>query len=747
MKNGMEKGPHQLNRTPASIHHGKKHATSELVDNRSTTAIQHQLMQGIDNSPVMTLQRQQLEHSFGHPIQRVAEEDEELLQGKFKAVQRQEDIEEEELLQGKFETTQRQGPEEEELLQGKFEPVQRKTLEDDEELLQGKFSTDVNPLQLQEENKQPDNRTGIPDQLKAGIESLSGMDMTDVRVHYNSSKPSQLNALAYAQGKDIHLGSGQERHLPHEAWHVVQQRQGRVKPTMQMKGAVNINDDEGLEKEADMMGARALQMSCPDPTTVEVEPRVVTTAQRAGKTSEAPDIQVETMGASREKVRLHYPSTIQRNVGLEIEVGSKWAGFRRSKEMITGEHITLVKRPGFRLENELSGKLEFVIDNPGAETVAELEKITTGMTKLAVELIEYKTKKNKLIPMKKIKGGTKGYYIQQGVSFNGEFQATVGVHLSAMRTLFENAADIGAIVQDAPAVTDQVDTAMEKTVGRFAGTSYRQISPEMEGLLTMVLYYLHIGAVSPNSPFPKGKTEIMAQTDFGQMFKMTPEASYFARQPEKWTDFVCSAAKLDPDGRIFQQKFDTRTVPMHELYKAPHAKTVDITRREWLSKMTEDVDILTQHGGGPEILKSMGSLKKKTDDLGVDGEKNRAVIVELRSMLTTYTVDKWVEYATKIGKFVDNLNARNEDRRGALDKVAQSGSEANLYNTGFEQEAGDEVNAMAYEAFFTEFKSQVNGLAKRARARAELAADEREMTWGKRKGLPTAEELGIKTGE
>ncbi len=99
-------------------------------------------------------------------------------------------------------------------------------------------------------------RNGLPEQLKTGIESLSGMDMSDVTVHKNSSKPAQLNALAYAQGSEIHLGSGQEQHLAHEAWHVVQQRQGRVKPTTQM-GGVAINDNESLEKEADVMGAKA----------------------------------------------------------------------------------------------------------------------------------------------------------------------------------------------------------------------------------------------------------------------------------------------------------------------------------------------------------------------------------------------------------------------------------------------------------------------------------------------------------
>lgn len=102
------------------------------------------------------------------------------------------------------------------------------------------------------------NTTGLPDHLKTGIESLSGIDISDVRVHRDSSKPAQLNALAYTQGNDIYLGPGQERHLPHEAWHAVQQKQGRVKPTGTISG-MPLNDSQALEKEADMMGADSLQ--------------------------------------------------------------------------------------------------------------------------------------------------------------------------------------------------------------------------------------------------------------------------------------------------------------------------------------------------------------------------------------------------------------------------------------------------------------------------------------------------------
>ena len=115
-------------------------------------------------------------------------------------------------------------------------------------------------VQLNEPRQKKENNTGLPNNLKSGIENLSGYSMDDVKVHYNSDKPAQLQAHAYVQGTDIHLGPGKEKHLPHEAWHLVQQKQGRVKPTVQVKGGVNVNDDVGLEKEADVIGAKALQL-------------------------------------------------------------------------------------------------------------------------------------------------------------------------------------------------------------------------------------------------------------------------------------------------------------------------------------------------------------------------------------------------------------------------------------------------------------------------------------------------------
>lgn len=175
-----------------------------------------------------------------------------------KPIQKME-LEEEQPMQGKFATqlkaestaalptsiAQLEGLEEEMPMQGKF-IIQREELEE-EMPIQPKFTF-----------QKKANSTGLPDNLKAGVENLSGHSMDDVKVHYNSSQPAELQAHAYAQGTDIHIAPGQEKHLPHEAWHVAQQKQGRVKATMQMKQGVAVNDDAGLETEADIMGTKSL---------------------------------------------------------------------------------------------------------------------------------------------------------------------------------------------------------------------------------------------------------------------------------------------------------------------------------------------------------------------------------------------------------------------------------------------------------------------------------------------------------
>jgi hypothetical protein len=138
---------------------------------------------------------------------------------------------------------------------------------------------------------------GLPAGLKAGVESLSGQSMSDVTVHRNSDKPAQLQAHAYAQGSDIHLGPGQEKHLPHEAWHVAQQKQGRVAPTTQLKAATLINDDKGLEQEADVMGAKALQLGGQKEAPLQAK------GWENGTTTSSTPIQLKTLSLGTGKIQ------------------------------------------------------------------------------------------------------------------------------------------------------------------------------------------------------------------------------------------------------------------------------------------------------------------------------------------------------------------------------------------------------------------------------------------------------------
>ena len=198
---------------------------AQVENNSKEAAAQRAFITGANDSPRMTAQRQRIESYTGNGRQMAepARSTSQTIQQK--AISRPKKFDDEE------------NP------QDTVQPVMEKIS------VQRKSGTEA---------KAP-NATGLPDNLKSGIEALSGLSMDNVKVHYNSSQPAQLNALAYARGTDIHVAPGQEQHLPHEAWHVVQQAQGRVQPTVQMKNEPLINDDQALEDEADEMGELAAQ--------------------------------------------------------------------------------------------------------------------------------------------------------------------------------------------------------------------------------------------------------------------------------------------------------------------------------------------------------------------------------------------------------------------------------------------------------------------------------------------------------
>jgi len=206
----------------------------------------------LDQSPRQTAQAKMLNNLFASPIQRQAPEEEKLPgQAKFPA-QMQED---EEKLPGQAKFPAQMEEEDDDAGQAKF-PAQ---MQEDEEKLPGqaKFPIQEKPGEI--------NENGLPKNVQAKMESALNTSFSNVNVHTDSSKASDVGALAYTQGNDIHVAPGQfkpdssegQKLIGHELGHIVQQREGRVQPTGEI-GGLPLNDNPGLEHEADQVAEHAL---------------------------------------------------------------------------------------------------------------------------------------------------------------------------------------------------------------------------------------------------------------------------------------------------------------------------------------------------------------------------------------------------------------------------------------------------------------------------------------------------------
>ena len=203
-------------------------------------------------------------------------------------------------------------------------------------------------LQASPDGERP-NQTGLPDGLKSGVESLSSLSLADVRVHFNSSLPQSYAAHAFTAGSDIHVSPGQERALPHEAWHVVQQKQGRVQANIEVNRSP-VNADADLEREADQMGQRAAALDAPSPMRISLK-------------------------AARSAPLQRYPVVLQMNwwekVGEEIKerTDTKPGGYR----MVKGLKAPDGKSPVFETDSQRRANL--VVAPTRDEIIEALPKV------------------------------------------------------------------------------------------------------------------------------------------------------------------------------------------------------------------------------------------------------------------------------------------------------------------------------------------------------------------------------------
>ncbi len=123
-------------------------------------------------------------------------------------------------------------------------------------------------------------RKPLPTDIQPALAQKLGVDVSKVTINTNSSKPAKVGAFAYTQGDTIEVAPGQNKPsiIQHELGHVVQQAQGRVKPTGSV-GRVPLNDDPKLEREADIIGKTVKQKSIINNQDLSPYPQTSETSQ------------------------------------------------------------------------------------------------------------------------------------------------------------------------------------------------------------------------------------------------------------------------------------------------------------------------------------------------------------------------------------------------------------------------------------------------------------------------------------
>ena len=461
---------------------------------------------------------------------------------------------------------------------------------------------------------------GLPDHLKAGIESLSGMDMSDVRVHRNSSKPAQLNALAYAQGNDIHLGAGQEKHLPHEAWHVVQQRQGRVKPTAQLAGQ-HINDDAGLEAEATRMGNKALQMKA-DESGVD-DPRPSPPPARA-PVQRVPELRA---GAELEthsiNMSVEFGAEPDHQL-LESLKGAIWTDFQ------TNESIQ-ERGAGWNLTSDLSTVRElsedrYVVDmnleviigygNDGLKTTGEfqtaVDEVHNNLNLLTK--VDFKPRARLL----KTHNPDRGHEVNEDagawegpVNVTGRVQdanwlihLTVGVPLGSVRAVAEHKAEHGNAIgskraeyrPNLPSVYELAQKGKPLESLAPALTDHQEVKPMvdvLDGLIYVFGQYLKSAENCMPDQGPKHGMSMMPRTDFESVLRIAATLLQQLAEPHKEANDIeetyqgllgmmtAIAAKFAGGDKAFKW-----TNPEQE------EQAIELTVDEWLDRLESHQDLV-----------------------------------------------------------------------------------------------------------------------------------------------------------
>lgn len=475
---------------------------------------------------------------------------------------------------------------------------------------------------------------GLPDTLKSGIEQLSGHAMDDVKVHYNSSKPAGLQAHAYAQGTDIHLGPGREKHLPHEAWHVVQQKQGRVKATTQAHGAP-VNDNPVLEAEADRMGGRAASAGAKGTsahTPVQRVPSVPfgPVQRKVGFEFEMSDIQTQRLGDDRKLTPHGKGDILSPEFGYDITADINDGGSQL--EFVTGQFdetndadLDELEFVAGLIEADIRNIVDTAAQNPQGSWVqaSKVPGIASG-------------KQNDLFFPKKDKAYT---------DLPGQLQMTGGLDIHALAKVLSgsampdrpHAAQGGSVYQDyafnyqqfAPsgALQQPIFQAAMGAVKGFVtetGTKKKGIASKIRAALGAVVALMAQVPLNMHGQLNmEGQAQFLARTDYSKILKMICDEAGIHLDRDSFAH-----ALLSTINQISRVPFTLKDDIFPEDYRSAGQKLTGVTIGDWARGVVptagkywgrwQGTDLVTKKNfpGTPQQkneLRPFGGFGNKTD--------------------------------------------------------------------------------------------------------------------------------------
>ncbi|BDD06922.1 hypothetical protein [Aureibacter tunicatorum] len=385
----------------------------------------------------------------------------------------------------------------------------------------------------------------------------------------------------------------------------------------------------------------------------------------------------------------HDSDIIQRKVGFEFETGWKVS----KEEIQTGprgrdyiKRTPLKKRDpigvgshdGFKLEADKAendrSEIEFIIYPPLDETplgLVKLNKVMSDMVGIGAELLKFSHRRSFLLSEATgLMEDSQFVVYPNDAELGAGPQITSGLDLSKLPYLLT-----------ASNASTQAPKELMSSLRHFAKAGAKvinnlgraQISPEMHGLLTIMVSYLEAGRgqiglldrsysqyddltkANLAVEYPKIIADvIMARTDFGGLFNLLPseEQEALRAEPEKWLDLVIGAAggykEYDPFESVIERGIQK------DIYSDnPSVEEFPTSRYEWIMDIPKGRDRMSEFPGNL----SMGYLGKKTELVGNGIEGG---IFEFRgAQANKLPLKRWHSFALESFSYISALNGRS----------------------------------------------------------------------------------------